>query len=120
MTVSYWQDSSAEHEVECDVCVVGAGIVGSYLARLLVGHGKKVCHLEAKHAAFGASGRNAGMVLTGTAQYYYDAIQLYGHDLAREVWNLSLHNREIAQSLSAELGTPWDPCGSILLALDDT
>jgi gamma-glutamylputrescine oxidase len=36
------------------------------------------------------------------------------------VWNLSLHNREIAQGLSAELGTPWDPCGSILLALDDT
>jgi glycine/D-amino acid oxidase-like deaminating enzyme len=60
------------------------------------------------------------MVLTGTAQYYHDAIRLYGRDLAREVWNFSLHNREIAQGLSAELGTPWDPCGSMLLALDDT
>lgn len=120
MTVSYWQDESGGKLVECDVCVVGAGIVGSYLARLVAGQGKRVCHLEARHAAWGASGRNAGMVLTGTAQYYYEAVRLYGHDLAREVWNFSLHNREIAAGLSAELGTPWDPCGSLLLALDDT
>jgi glycine/D-amino acid oxidase-like deaminating enzyme len=120
MTVSYWQDNSTDHLVECDVCVVGAGIVGSYLAWLVAGQGRRVCHLEAKHAAWGASGRNAGMVLTGTAQYYYDAICQYGHDLARQVWELSLHNRDIARGLSEQLGTPWDPCGSLLLALDDT
>ena len=37
MTVSYWQDASPEHVIECDVCVVGAGIVGLYLARLTQG-----------------------------------------------------------------------------------
>jgi gamma-glutamylputrescine oxidase len=120
MTVSYWQDASAEQTVECDVCVVGAGIVGLYLARLIAGQGQRVCVLEARHVAAGATGRNAGMVLTGTAYYYHDAIRIYGHDLARDVWQLSLHNRNIARGLSQELGTPWYETGSLLLALNDT
>jgi gamma-glutamylputrescine oxidase len=120
MTLSYWQDSSAEHTVDCDVCVVGAGLVGSYLARLIAGQGKRVCHLEARHVAAGASGRNAGMVLTGAAHYYYDAIRMYGRDLAHELWYLSLHNRDIVKGLSEEFGTLFDASGSLLLALDDT
>ena len=120
MTVSYWQDASSDQTIECDVCVVGAGIVGLYLARLLAGQGQRVCVLEARHIAAGASGRNAGMVLTGTGYYYHDAIRLYGHDLAREIWRFSLHNREIARGLSEEFGTLWEQNGSLLLALNDT
>ena len=120
MTVSYWQDASGERMVECDVCVVGAGIVGLYLARVIAGQGKRTVVLEARHVAAGASGRNAGMVLTGAAHYYYDAIRMYGPEIAHELWYLSLHNREIVKGLSSELGTPYDPSGSLLLALDDT
>ncbi len=120
MTVSYWQDASADQTIECDVCVVGAGIVGLYLARLLAGQGQRVSVLEARHVAAGASGRNAGMVLTGTAYYYHDALQLYGRDLAREIWELTRHNRGIAMGLSQEFGTPWEQRGSLLLALNDT
>ncbi len=120
MTVSYWQDSSAEQTVECDVCIVGAGIVGLYLARLIAGQGLRVCVLEARHVAAGASGRNAGMVLTGTAYYYHDALRVYGRELARQVWDLTRHNRDIARGLSEEFGTPWEQTGSLLLALDDT
>lgn len=120
MTVSYWQDASAEQTIECDVCVVGAGIVGLYLARLLAGQGVRVCVLEARHVAAGASGRNAGMVLTGTAYYYHDALSVYGRELARKIWELTRHNRDIARGLSEEFGTPWEQTGSLLLALDDT
>ncbi|HKP54733.1 MAG TPA: FAD-dependent oxidoreductase [Chloroflexia bacterium] len=120
MTVSYWQDASSSQTIECDICVVGAGLVGLYLARLLAGQRQRVCVLEARHVAAGATGRNAGMVLTGTAYYYHDAIRTYGHDLARDVWQLSLHNRTIARGLSQELGTPWHETGSLLLALNDT
>jgi len=60
------------------------------------------------------------MVLTGTAYYYHDAIRTYGRELARDVWQLSLHNRNIARGLSQELGTPWHETGSLLLALNDT
>lgn len=79
-----------------------------------------MCVLEARHVAAGATGRNAGMVLTGTAYYYHDAIRTYGADLARDVWHLSLNNRDIARGLSQEFGTPWYETGSILLALNDT
>lgn len=120
MTVSYWQDASAEQTIECDVCVVGAGLVGLYLARLVAGQGLRVCVLEARHVAAGASGRNAGMVLTGTAYYYHDALRVYGRELARKIWELTHHNRDIARGLSEEFGTPWEPVGSLLLALDDT
>src|SRR5437868_2372123 len=49
MTVSYWQDASGERTVEYDICVVGAGLVGLYLARLLTGACQRVCVLEARH-----------------------------------------------------------------------
>lgn len=120
MTVSYWQDASNTRLIEADACVVGAGIIGLYTARLLAGQGKRTVVLEARHVAAGASGRNAGMVLTGAAHHYHEAIRMYGRDLALELWNLSLHNREIVKGLSAEFNTPYDPSGSLLLALDDT
>jgi gamma-glutamylputrescine oxidase len=120
MTVSYWQDQSSERVIECDVCVVGAGIVGLYLARLLAGQGRRVVVLEARHVAAGASGRNAGMVLTGAAMHYAEAIRAYGREIARELWQLSLHNRGIARGLSEEFGTLWEGNGALILALNDT
>ncbi len=120
MTVSYWQDASSEREVWCDFCVIGAGVVGVYLARLLKSRGHSVCVLEARHVAAGATGRNAGMVLTGSALHYHDAINRYGHDVALEAWRLSLHNREIVVGLSQEMGTLWQQTGALVLALDDT
>src|SRR5438046_4271746 len=113
MTVSYWQDASGDQTVECDICVVGAGIVGLCLARLLAGQGRRVCVLEARHVAAGATGRNAGMVLTGTAYYYHDALQVYGRELAGKIWELTRHNRDIARGLSEEFGTPWEQRGSL-------
>jgi gamma-glutamylputrescine oxidase len=120
MTVSYWQDASGDRTIECDVCVVGAGIVGLYTARLLEGQSQRVCVLEARHIAAGASGRNAGMVLTGSAYYYHEALRVYGRELARQIWELTRHNRDIVRGLSEEFGTPWEQRGSLLLALDDT
>src|SRR3954449_11003795 len=119
MTVSYWQDRSAEQTLECDVCVVGAGIVGAYTAKCLADAGQDVVIVEARHVAAGATGRNAGMVLTGLAAYYHEAVAQYGEQAAREVWDLTLANRTRMFQLAAELGVPTEQKGSYLLALDD-
>lgn len=120
MTVSYWQDAGSDNIIECDVCVVGAGVVGLYLARLLAGQGRRTVVLEGRHVAAGASGRNAGMVLTGSAFHYHDAVARYGREVAYAQWQLSLHNRDIVMGLSREFGTPLEQNGSFILALDDT
>jgi glycine/D-amino acid oxidase-like deaminating enzyme len=118
MTVSYWQDRSGEQTLTCDTCVVGAGIVGAYTARCLVAAGEDVVLVEARHVAAGATGRNAGMVLTGLAAYYHEAVEQYGAEVAREVWQLTLENRALMFGLAAEYGVPHEQNGSLVLALD--
>jgi gamma-glutamylputrescine oxidase len=118
MTVSYWQDKSADQLLDCDVAVIGAGIVGAYTARCLHEAGQTVVLLEARHVAAGATGRNAGMVLTGLAAYYHEAIARYGPAAAAEIWQLTLANRARMFALAAELGVYYEQKGSYLLALD--
>ena len=118
MTVSYWQALDAE-DVSCDVAVVGGGLVGSYAARLLSEAGRDVVLLEARDLASGATGRNAGFVLLGLVDYYAIAVERYGRERARELWSLTVRNRERTIALLTELGLPFDRCGSLLLAMDE-
>ncbi|MGI8589054.1 MAG: NAD(P)/FAD-dependent oxidoreductase [Chloroflexia bacterium] len=118
MTVSYWQDRSAEQLLTCDTCVVGAGIVGAYTAKCLAQAGEDTLIIEARHVAAGATGRNAGMVLTGLAAYYHEAVAEYGPQTAREVWQLTLENRALLFTLAEEYGVPYERDGSLVLALD--
>ncbi len=118
MTVSYWQDKSGAQTLTCDVCVIGAGIVGAYTAKCLHEAGAAVVLVEARHVAAGATGRNAGMVLTGLAAYYHEAVAQYGPAAAREVWELTLANRARMFALAAEYGVPWEQQGALVLALD--
>ncbi|MCY3791270.1 MAG: FAD-dependent oxidoreductase, partial [Gemmatimonadetes bacterium] len=64
MTVSKWQEVYEPLQTEHDDVVIGAGIVGSYAATLLHQRGRDVALVDARFAASGASGRNAGFVLT--------------------------------------------------------
>ncbi|AUI62556.1 FAD-binding oxidoreductase [Amycolatopsis sp. BJA-103] len=72
MTRVYWRDAVPERVPtterppnSADVVVIGAGFAGLSIALDLLEHrpGSRVVVLEARHAGFGASGRNAGGVL---------------------------------------------------------
>ena len=119
MTVSVWQDRSEAEQIKCDVLVIGAGIVGGYLASLLADAGMSVAVVDAREVAGGATGRNAGMLLTGLAEHYSRALETYGVERAREAWQLTVENRERSRALAERLDVPFQRCGSLLLAVSE-
>jgi glycine/D-amino acid oxidase-like deaminating enzyme len=125
-SISYWQQTAGlpsatlpepvDSVIEADLCVVGGGVTGSGAAYFAAQQGMDVVVLEGREPALGASGRNAGMVLSGVADSYAEADRLYGRAAARDLWQLSIDNRETMLALATELSVDYDRCGSWLLA----
>ncbi|MCB1842389.1 MAG: FAD-binding oxidoreductase [Halioglobus sp.] len=77
-------------EVEADVCIVGGGYTGLSSALHLRERGYSVALLEARHMAWGASGRNGGHVSTGQRVGQSALRKLVGAEHARALWQLGL------------------------------
>jgi gamma-glutamylputrescine oxidase len=61
--------------------------------------------VERRHLAAGASGRNAGFLLEGTAANYAAATREHGRALAREVWEFTAENHALlAEALAGRAG----------------
>jgi glycine/D-amino acid oxidase-like deaminating enzyme len=124
MTVSLWQDTAAwpgqiEHRREtADVCVVGGGIVGATLAKLLGEAGMSVVVLEAGTVGGGASGRNAGHCIGGMRNSYHRAIERFGHDRARELRAFLLGSRALVRGWCDQYAVPYEANGSQYLGID--
>ena len=81
--------------VSADICVVGAGISGCSTALRLAERGYRVILLEGERLGWGASGRNGGQVIFGTAVAQPDLRQLLGVAEARQIWEVSLAGLEL-------------------------
>lgn len=113
MSVGLWQTPDLAPTVEqVGTVVVGAGLIGAYLALRL----NADLVLDARHVAGGASGRNGGLLLTGVAHSYKAASQHYGRAITRDLWSLTIRNREAMIDWATRLGTPVRRCGSVILA----
>jgi gamma-glutamylputrescine oxidase len=66
------------NEVNCDICVVGAGFTGLSAALELATKGYNVVLLESRSIAFGASGRNGGQISRGFPKGVDWMINKYG------------------------------------------
>lgn len=95
MTVSLWQDRSAQAHHEVDFLVVGAGISGASAAYWLAERGERVAVVDAGSVAHGASGKSGGMLLLGTADPYSRVVDLFGRERAAEIWAFTRENREL-------------------------
>lgn len=103
-----------------DVCVLGAGMTGCAAALELARRGLKVIVLEAKALGAGASGRNLGHIATGLGSHYLAAIETFGREGAREIWETHRENHARLKELLAEIGTEcgYDARGGFQIAVD--
>jgi len=118
MSISIWQADETQPIREVDVLVVGAGLVGCTSAYFAAQAGHEVVITEQFDVAMGASGRNAGFMITGLDTHYHTAIKRYGAAVAQEMWQLSqdtlLFWRQIIAQSSIDV--PLHNIGSMLLA----
>lgn len=109
-TTPYWLDEPYEARppltapATADVCVVGGGIGGLSCAHRLAEHGLSTIVLEARTVAAGASGRNGGFLLAGSAPFHVDARERYGRTLARRLHARTLEAREELYGVAAAIG----------------
>lgn len=103
----------------CDVVIVGAGIVGALAALQFVRAGCQTAILEALEVASGATGHSTGLVLLGLAGDYVGAIARYGRELARELWCLTQEGQSRLADIAEELEVPLQRTGSLTLAANE-
>lgn len=76
------------------VAVVGGGLAGWSTAYWLNRRGVDAVVIDPDPAPAGASARNAGFLMTGTAFSYAESIRMWGPDEAKRLERLSWENRE--------------------------
>ncbi|MGW5214348.1 NAD(P)/FAD-dependent oxidoreductase [Streptomyces sp. NPDC004051] len=88
-----------------DVCVLGAGVMGSTLAYWLALAGLRPLVLDRNPSpAMGSSGRNAGRVIQGGNAQHAVAIDKLGHAEALAIYRATLVNRDLVREVTAREG----------------
>jgi len=120
MTVSFWQQAYREQAAAYDVVIVGGGIIGASTAYWLGRHrpSLRVALVEARALGAGASGRNAGFIIQGTASDYLSDVEQYGERTARRLWHFTRENRELLASELRGSAFGWTSDGSLTVAGD--
>lgn len=107
--------------IEADVAIIGGGVTGVAAALWLARGGARAAVVESREIAAGASGRNGGFLLSGTAESYGEAVARYGRERARRIWEFSTRNHALARELASELSaidwqTGYQQNGSLRIA----
>lgn len=122
----YWQSAGSLPQVppwgtrEVDVAVVGAGIGGLATAWHLSERGVSCLVVDGRAIASGASGRNGGFFIAGTAPMYNDARRLFGSEVARRIHAATLSAQADVYALAASIGAAecFRRVGMLRLAVD--
>ncbi len=102
--------------VECDVCVVGAGIAGCSTALHLAEKGLSVVLLEEHRVGWGASGRSGGQAIFGLAPGQAKLERLIGAGAARALWDVSVEALALQRELIARFCIDCDLSSGYLLS----
>src|SRR5215469_657933 len=94
--------------VDCDVCVVGAGIAGCSSALHLAERGLSVVLVEDHRVGWGASGRSGAQAIPGIAAGQVKLARLLDPASARQVWETSVEGLALMRELIARFGIDCD------------
>ncbi len=94
------------HNIDVDVCVIGAGLAGLTVAREVARRGWSVAVLDAGKVAGGASGRNGGFVSPGFAERIDAIVERVGLPRAKELWALSEAGVDYIRGVIADTAMP--------------
>ncbi|PID60733.1 MAG: gamma-glutamylputrescine oxidoreductase [Gammaproteobacteria bacterium] len=89
-------------DLDCDVCIVGAGFSGLSAALHLQDAGREVTMLEGAKVGWGASGRNGGQIVNGLNASLDTIERRYGHDTADFVGSLVTEGNAIIRHFISE------------------
>jgi glycine/D-amino acid oxidase-like deaminating enzyme/nitrite reductase/ring-hydroxylating ferredoxin subunit len=113
--VSYWVRSAAGTEypalsgdLECDVAVVGGGIVGVTAAAKLQREGAKVALLEARHIGAGATGYTTAKLSSLHGTIYSQLAKRYGDDILRAYGEMNEAGMRLIADYCEQLGIDCD------------
>lgn len=98
-----------------DVGIVGAGITGCACALSLAEAGVSVRVVDERRVAEGASGRNGGFALRGTASPYDQVVASFGRERALALWQWTEAELD---AMAALAGDSFRRLGSLRLAVD--
>jgi glycine/D-amino acid oxidase-like deaminating enzyme len=131
MTRSYWHIKnnsliSRKIATDCpsrvDVAVIGGGLVGIATAYYLKGMGcQHVAVLEKNFVGHGASGRNAGFLLSGMAEPYSRLVVGMGQESARMLTRATIENHDLIARAIADnkIDCDYRRSGSYHLAVSE-
>lgn len=102
-------------DVDVDVAVVGAGVTGCACALALAEAGLSVRVVDERRVAEGASGRNGGFALRGTAAPYDRVVADLGRERALALWRWTESELDVMATLA---GDSFRRLGSLRLAAD--
>jgi len=97
-----------EGTVDCDVCVVGAGIAGCSTALHLAEKGFSIALLDEHRVGWGASGRNGGQLIFGLALGQAKLERLVGAEPARALWDMSTEALALVRGLITRFAIDCD------------
>jgi glycine/D-amino acid oxidase-like deaminating enzyme len=88
--------------------VIGGGLLGCWTAYWLARAGVPVVLLEKRMIGWGATGRNGGFLVGGTASGYSDLVDRIGAEPARELETMAAEGHSIAAGIIEEEGIDCD------------
>lgn len=98
--------SKLNESIKTDVCIIGGGLAGLSAALELLMNGKSVAILERNRVAWGASGRNGGLVSPGWSQSISAIEKQFGLAYAQSLYDLSVEGVEIVRNNIKQLNLP--------------